>query len=97
MSDTTVDMPCPMCGRGENRILETRLTTYLGFHAKRRRRECLNCKHRWPTREISESDLSRISGDRGSQLAYLRSLKTLKQFIDQQLIDLGEATDLTKD
>lgn len=40
---------CPICS-GFTKVLETRATS----NHRRRRRECLNCKHRFPTWEITE-------------------------------------------
>jgi transcriptional regulator NrdR family protein len=45
-------MKCPLCGH-ESRILRTT--------DRKRRRECLHCRHRWGTVEIPESDERRLA------------------------------------
>lgn len=45
-------MQCPYCQNTESRVLESRSTE--GRQSIRRRRECLNCKHRFTTYERIE-------------------------------------------
>lgn len=45
-------MQCPSCQHKESRVLESRPTE--GGHSIRRRRECLQCKHRFTTYERIE-------------------------------------------
>ncbi len=45
-------MKCPLCGH-DSRILRTT--------DRRRRRECLHCRHRWSTVEIPEADERRLA------------------------------------
>lgn len=42
-------MRCPYCGRGDSKVLETRLAD--DNSSIRRRRECLECQHRFTTYE----------------------------------------------
>lgn len=51
-------MNCPKCG-GNSDVIDGRATSY-GF---RRRRECRDCKHRWPTVELicPEGQLARTA------------------------------------
>lgn len=42
-------MRCPFCGRGDSKVLETRLAD--DGSSIRRRRECLDCQHRFTTYE----------------------------------------------
>ncbi len=63
-------MQCPYCQNTESRVLESRSTE--GRQSIRRRRECLNCKHRFTTYEriefipitVIKRDGSRESFDR---------------------------------
>lgn len=63
-------MQCPYCKNTESRVLESRSTE--GRQSIRRRRECLNCKHRFTTYEriefvpitVIKKDGSRESFDR---------------------------------
>lgn len=82
-------LPCPECGKDEGKILESRVTTYRGFSAKRRRRECQECGHRWPTREISEADLIKIASEAKRIEGHLRSLKMINRQIAHSLAECG--------
>lgn len=46
--------PCPKC-RGRSRVLDTRHNDMTDV--TRRRRECIECRHRWSTREIDEKNI----------------------------------------
>ncbi len=67
-------MHCPSCQHTESRVLESRSTE--GGRSIRRRRECLNCKHRFTTYEriefvpitVIKRDGSRESFDRSKLL-----------------------------
>lgn len=67
-------MHCPYCQHTESRVLESRSTE--GGQSIRRRRECLNCKHRFTTYEriefvpitVIKRDNSRESFDRSKLL-----------------------------
>ena len=67
-------MHCPSCQHTESRVLESRSTE--GGRSIRRRRECLNCKHRFTTYEriefvpitVVKRDGSRESFDRSKLL-----------------------------
>ena len=67
-------MQCPYCQNTESRVLESRSTE--GRQSIRRRRECLNCKHRFTTYEriefvpitVIKRDGSRESFDRSKLL-----------------------------
>ena len=67
-------MHCPSCQHRESRVLESRSTE--GGRSIRRRRECLNCKHRFTTYEriefvpitVIKRDGSRESFDRSKLL-----------------------------
>ena len=67
-------MQCPYCQSTESRVLESRSTE--GRQSIRRRRECLNCKHRFTTYEriefvpitVIKRDGSRESFDRSKLL-----------------------------
>lgn len=45
-------MRCPYCGRGESKVLDTRLAD--DGYLVRRRRECLECQNRFTTHEKTE-------------------------------------------
>ena len=51
-------MRCPFCGDETNRVVDTRLTSE--GEEIRRRRECLECRRRFTTRERVEAVLPRI-------------------------------------
>ena len=44
------NLDCPHCGASENRVYDSRANRF----GIRRRRECLNCGHRWVTLEQEE-------------------------------------------
>ena len=52
-------MKCPFCQADNDRVIDSR-TSQDGF-ATRRRRECLDCKHRYTTYEHIEARASRSS------------------------------------
>ena len=64
---------CAKC-HGESRVVDSRVSNA----NTRRRRECLTCKHRWSTMEIS-SELAETFQDRLTTLRV--SLSDLKQMI----------------
>lgn len=50
-------MKCPECTKSINRVIDKRETIgWQQIPAIRRRRVCLNCTHRWTTREIHTDD-----------------------------------------
>lgn len=63
-------MNCPKCG-GRSDVIDGRVTSY----GVRRRRECRDCKHRWPTVELicPERQVARAAKiyEHGSDLADL--------------------------
>ena len=45
-------MQCPKCG-GDSRVIDSaRDTNFEGGKCVRRRRSCIDCRHRWSTREL---------------------------------------------
>jgi len=73
---------CAKC-HGESRVVDSRPSNT----NTRRRRECLTCKHRWSTMEIS-SELAQTFQDR---LAHLRvTVADLKRMIRDMDKTLGD-------
>ena len=58
---------CPDCGSWDSRVLESRRRPETGWHY--RRRECLNCDHRWGTYEVPAQDVNVGDPDDETQTA----------------------------
>jgi len=60
-------MKCPACASQEDKVLESR--SLQDFEITRRRRECINCGHRYTTHErIEEQPLMVIKSDKTREL-----------------------------
>jgi hypothetical protein len=55
-----VSKGCPDCQHYSTVCKDSRPTSYHGYPATRRRRECKKCKHRFSTIEVSDIDLAAI-------------------------------------
>lgn len=44
---------CPSCGKTDSIVVQSRSAPF----GIRRRRECTECGHRWPTLEVARADL----------------------------------------
>lgn len=67
---------CPACN-GESRVIDSRD----GESARRRRRECLTCKHRYSTYEIHAEEYDKLRAfkiDLGQIESAISSLRTIK-------------------
>ena len=89
-------MRCPVCGDTENRVVDTRLAGE-GVEI-RRRRECLECGHRFTTRErVSESfpklvkrDGRREAYDRGKLVAGIEKACVKRPVSEDAILRLAE-------
>lgn len=59
-------MKCPKCGNLDDRVVNNRHKK--SHRVVRRRRECLECHHRWTTYEFDADDLSKIIHDQSDPL-----------------------------
>ena len=50
---------CPKCGYTKSLTIDTRVSLYLGFDAKRRRVQCSACKYKFTTYELAEESLKK--------------------------------------
>lgn len=57
------DPACPACGSEHSHTTDTRAGSLESLPARRRRRECKQCAHRWTTYEISGEAYRRLESD----------------------------------
>jgi len=97
-------MKCPYCRSLDSKVIDSRMTKE--GNAVRRRRECLDCKHRFTTYErieeiplvLIKKDGRRETFDRNKVLSGMKkacqkrniSINTLEQFVDELERELQE-------
>ena len=53
-------MRCPECKSDDNYVIDSRRAQEKGMNSVKRRRECMDCFHRWNTFEMSEEEMKRM-------------------------------------
>jgi hypothetical protein len=77
-------LPCQVCGSAGSKVLDSRPRgTFI-----RRRRECLSCRHKWSTYEVSSEYLSMTS----EILVLARQVRSLSGKLEELFDDYAADT-----
>jgi transcriptional regulator NrdR family protein len=70
-------LACPTCGGLDSDVKDTRSEEGGGYI--RRRRECVDCKFRYTTREVIDTDLNKILASHEIVVRLSQVLKNIKE------------------
>ena len=88
-------MKCPVCGSPKDKVIDSRSSK--NGEAIRRRRECLDCHHRYTTYEYIESSLMVVKKDgRREPFDRLKILSGLKKACEKRPISVDQLEEVVR-
>ncbi|MCU0607197.1 MAG: transcriptional regulator NrdR [Candidatus Edwardsbacteria bacterium] len=88
-------MKCPVCGSPQDKVIDSRSSK--NGEAIRRRRECLECKHRYTTYEYIESSLMVVKKDgRREPFDRQKILSGLKKACEKRPISVDQLEEVVR-